>query len=56
MRTKLINAEIFIIKQYADAGCIKRLKVPNKENIKKKLVDVRFMQNANRIVNLKILF
>ena len=42
IRTKLTNAQRFTIKEYASAGCIKRLRVPtkNKMNNKKKMIEV----------------
>ena len=40
IRTKLTNAHKFPIKEYADAGCIKRLNVPIKNHKNKKTIEV----------------
>ena len=40
IRTKLTNAHKFTIKEYADAGCIKRLNVPIKNTINKETIEV----------------
>ena len=47
IRTKLTNAHKFPIKEYADAGCIKRLNVPIKNN--KKTIEVQKVSQKSEI-------